>query len=446
MEDDCCSVGPDPSPVSLAPVKAKEYCSSLPKYKENKAKYTTKVKHNVKRIERMLHALDLKTDKFEKNRSDGPKSSFLNLFHANQEKSGMVYVNLKTYEDAKSSRNSLKSRMKKQANNEYNEFQGDEKVAMYSTNDFPRVKIELDKNIKITLSQKSSYLPQPKHKSASKQNNAAARSGRIRRHYSQEDRVTQLSNKEKYLKNKEINDKYSYKVEETSTYKKLKKFLLADQSKVHQFAMHEQNMRNFENQMNPGYKGFIRSKPFDKYKLSEDPLPMSLDDYAKKKKTKAKGKNSKKRRQKDKSSKVIQQNFSIAQNHTFGKITKRVDNFMRNSRMNQKKEKFQMSVDKPRRSYFASNYDDFHRTISSKLDNGKKSMQSTMQRPASSNFYSSKSDRIYNSALRSKLNKFQNSSTVSKRDSKTRNKYRVSLRPFTAKMHSRGSVNSKSKC
>ena len=64
-----------------------------------------------------------------------------------------------------------------------------------------------------------------------------------------------------------IHSRYSYKVEDSASYRRLKHILLAEQSDVHRAAMFEHDVRNFENQMDPRFKGVIRSKPLVQYKV-----------------------------------------------------------------------------------------------------------------------------------------------------------------------------------
>ena len=58
-------------------------------------------------------------------------------------------------------------------------------------------------------------------------------------------------------------------MEDTASYRRLKSYLLADQSNVHRIVMHEKTAKIFQNQMNPGYKGVIRSKPYNKFKIKQ---------------------------------------------------------------------------------------------------------------------------------------------------------------------------------
>lgn len=72
---------------------------------------------------------------------------------------------------------------------------------------------------------------------------------------------------EKYKFRKSVHDKYSYKVEDSASYRRLKHILLADQSNIHRAVLAEKDLRDFENQADPNYKGVIRSKPLVQYKV-----------------------------------------------------------------------------------------------------------------------------------------------------------------------------------
>lgn len=103
---------------------------------------------NVKKVENMLRVLDRKSNETAKSNflftyieTEGAKGSLLNLFHSNQENSGTQYVNLKSYESIKNTGTRLvllrlknqksQNKRREKKNTEYNEFAGDEKLAMY---------------------------------------------------------------------------------------------------------------------------------------------------------------------------------------------------------------------------------------------------------------------------------------------------------------------------
>lgn len=112
--------------------------------------------------------------------------------------------------------------------------------------------------------------------------------------------------------------------------------------------------------------------------------------------------------------------------------------------MNQKSEYTESTIERPKSSYYQSLYKDFRRTTNSKFTKSLKNAFETPKRP-SSNYYSTKSTSKVAVNSRRNFSRFKHSFIIQEKGNKTRNKNGITLRPFTAKIHSRESLPSREK-